>query len=70
MVKNFLKDNLDLQSSLQAEMQNLEDWGQEWDSQKESMKDTQEISYEHKTDEGKYIHFKMKSVFVFLISCV
>ncbi|XP_066475024.1 uncharacterized protein CXorf38 homolog isoform X1 [Tiliqua scincoides] len=61
IVKNFLKDNQDLQSSLQAEMQNLEDLGQEWYSQKESMKDTQEVSNEHKTDEDCPL-VKMKRV--------
>ncbi|XP_054829109.1 uncharacterized protein CXorf38 homolog isoform X2 [Eublepharis macularius] len=51
IVKNFLKNNLDLQRTLKAEMQNIETLVQLY-SQKQSTKETQEVNCEQEKAEG------------------
>ncbi|XP_077199023.1 uncharacterized protein CXorf38 homolog isoform X2 [Paroedura picta] len=51
ILKNFLKDNHDLQRTLEADIQNLEVLVQLY-SQKQSIKETQEVNYELEKDEG------------------
>ncbi|XP_062982595.1 uncharacterized protein CXorf38 homolog [Elgaria multicarinata webbii] len=49
--REFLQNNCDLQRSLQAEMQNLEDLVQELYRQKRSVKETQEVNLEEEKGE-------------------
>ncbi|KAL8190414.1 UNVERIFIED_CONTAM: hypothetical protein K2H54_053229 [Gekko kuhli] len=50
IIRNFLKDNHDLQRTLEAEIQNLEILVQFY-SQKQSTKETEEVNYEQEKDE-------------------
>ncbi|XP_053242889.1 uncharacterized protein CXorf38 homolog isoform X3 [Podarcis raffonei] len=61
IVKDFLNGNHDLQRSLQAEMQNLEDLVQKLDGQKQSMKETQEVNDEE-TDEDCHLEKRKRTI--------
>ncbi|XP_028583201.2 uncharacterized protein CXorf38 homolog isoform X1 [Podarcis muralis] len=61
IVKDFLNGNHDLQRSLQAEMQNLEDLVQKLYGQKQSTKETQEVNDEE-TDEDCHLEKRKRTI--------
>nr|XP_028583202.1 uncharacterized protein CXorf38 homolog isoform X2 [Podarcis muralis] len=61
IVKDFLNGNHDLQRSLQAEMQNLEDLVQKIYGQKQSTKETQEVNDEE-TDEDCHLEKRKRTI--------
>ncbi|XP_015273958.1 PREDICTED: uncharacterized protein CXorf38 homolog isoform X3 [Gekko japonicus] len=61
IVRNFLKDNHDLQRTLEAEIQNLEILVQLY-SQKQSTEETQEVNNEQEKDEGSPLQKRKRTL--------